>query len=129
MESATGYPGNRHFLSDNLYMSQRKAVGIDLGTTSSAVAHIDAYGKPQIIPNAENERITPSVILFDSASVVVGTVAKNNAVAEPEKIVDFVKREVGKSKSQFHREFNGKPYSAEELSALILKKLKADAEK
>jgi molecular chaperone DnaK len=110
-------------------MSQRKAVGIDLGTTFSAVAHIDAYGKPQIIPNAENERITPSVVLFDAASVVVGTVARNNAVAEPEKIVDFVKREMGKSKTQFHREFDGKIYSAEELSALILRKLKADAEK
>jgi molecular chaperone DnaK len=110
-------------------MSQRKAVGIDLGTTFSAVAHIDAYGKPQIIPNAENERITPSVVLFDTTSVVVGTVARNNAVAEPEKIVDFVKREMGKSKTQFHREFEGKIYSAEELSALILRKLKADAEK
>jgi molecular chaperone DnaK len=110
-------------------MSQRKAVGIDLGTTFSAVAHIDAYGKPQIIPNAENERITPSVVLFDTTSVVVGTVARNNAVAEPEKIVDFVKREMGKSKTQFHREFDGKIYSAEELSALILRKLKADAEK
>jgi molecular chaperone DnaK len=110
-------------------MSQRKAVGIDLGTTFSAVAHIDAYGKPQIIPNAENERITPSVVLFDADSVVVGTVARNNAVAEPEKIVDFVKREMGKSKTQFHREFDGKIYSAEELSALILRKLKADAEK
>jgi molecular chaperone DnaK len=110
-------------------MSNRKAVGIDLGTTFSAVAHIDAYGKPQIIPNAESERITPSVILFDSNSVIVGTIAKNNSVAEPEKIVDFVKREVGKSKEQFHREFNDVRYSAEELSALILKKLKADAEK
>ena len=110
-------------------MSQRKAVGIDLGTTFSAVAHIDAYGKPQIIPNAENERITPSVVLFDANSVVVGTVARNNAVAEPEKIVDFVKREMGKSKTQFHREFDGKIFSAEELSALILRKLKADAEK
>ena len=46
-------------------MTHRKAVGIDLGTTFSAVAHIDAYGKPQIIPNTESERITPSVILFD----------------------------------------------------------------
>jgi molecular chaperone DnaK len=110
-------------------MSQRKAVGIDLGTTFSAVAHIDAYGKPHIIPNSENERITPSVILFDTASVVVGTVARNSAVAEPERIVDFVKREMGKAKGQFHREFDGKIYSAEELSALILKKLKADAEK
>jgi molecular chaperone DnaK len=110
-------------------MSNRKAVGIDLGTTFSAVAHIDAYGKPQIIPNAESERITPSVVLFDGSNAIVGTVAKNNSVAEPEKIVDFVKREVGKSKQQFHREFNGTKYSAEELSALILKKLKSDAEK
>src|ERR1700720_4607003 len=110
-------------------MNQRKAVGIDLGTTFSAVAHIDAYGKPQIVPNAESERITPSVILFDGSTVIVGTTAKNNAVAEPEKIVDFVKREMGKPKEQFHREFGGKVYSAEELSALILKKLKLDAEK
>src|SRR3989440_5543598 len=110
-------------------MNQRKAVGIDLGTTFSAVAHIDPYGKPQIIPNSESERITPSVILFDGSNVIVGTTAKNNAVAEPEKIVDFVKREMGKPKEQFHREFSGKIYSAEELSALILKKLKLDAEK
>ncbi len=110
-------------------MSKRKAVGIDLGTTFSAVAHIDPYGKPQIIPNAESERITPSVVLFDGTNAIVGTVAKNNTVAEPEKIVDFVKREIGKSKEQFHREFNGASYSAEELSALILKKLKGDAER
>jgi len=110
-------------------MSTRNVVGIDLGTTFSAIAHIDAYGKPQIIPNSETERITPSVIFFDSSNVIVGTVAKNNAVAEPEKIVDFVKREMGKPKDQFHRDFGGKIYSAEELSALIIKKLKADAEK
>ena len=110
-------------------MSNRKAVGIDLGTTFSAVAHIDAYGKPQIIPNSESERITPSVVLFDGSNAIVGTIAKNNTVAEPEKIVDFVKREMGKPKEQFHREFNGTTYSAEELSALILKKLKSDAEK
>src|SRR5437762_11741300 len=110
-------------------MSKRKVVGIDLGTTFSAIAHIDAYGKPQIIPNTETERITPSVIFFDDSHVIVGTVAKNNAVVEPEKIVDFVKREMGKPKDQFHREFSGKIYSAEELSALIIKKLNADAEK
>src|SRR5947208_1976168 len=110
-------------------MSKRKVVGIDLGTTFSAIAHIDAYGKPQIIPNTETERITPSVIFFDNSHVIVGTVAKNNAVVEPEKIVDFVKREMGKPKDQFHREFSDKIYSAEELSALIIKKLKADAEK
>ena len=110
-------------------MSQRKAVGIDLGTTYSAVAHIDAYGKPHIIPNSENERITPSVILFEQNNAVVGSIARNNAVAEPEKIVEFVKREMGKPKDHFHREFNGKKYSAEELSAIILMKLKNDAEK
>ena len=107
----------------------RKAVGIDLGTTFCAVAHIDAYGKPQIIPNTENERITPSVILFDGSNAVVGAIAKQNAVAEPDKIVDFVKREMGKSKSHFSRTFGGKIYSAEELSAIILRKLKLDAEK
>src|SRR4051812_36753428 len=110
-------------------MSQRKAIGIDLGTTFSAAAHIDAYGKPQIIPNSESERITPSVILFENGSAVVGTLAKNNSVAEPERIVDFVKREMGKPKGQFSRELEGKVYSAEELSALILRKLKGDAEK
>src|ERR1700741_2433391 len=88
----------------------RKAVGVDLGTTFCAVAHIDAYGKPQIIPNSENERITPSGILFDGTNAVVGTIAKKNAVAEPDKIVDFVKREMGKSKAQFSRTFAGKVY-------------------
>src|SRR5262245_23696408 len=109
--------------------TNRKAVGIDLGTTFCAIAHIDAYGKPQIIPNAESERITPSVILFDGENAVVGTVAKQNAVSEPDKLVDFVKRERGKSKAQFSRTFAGKVYSAEELSAIILRKLKGDAEK
>jgi molecular chaperone DnaK len=109
--------------------TRRKVVGIDLGTTFCAMAHIDPYGKPQIIPNSESERLTPSVILFDGTSVIVGTLAKNNAVAEAERIVDFVKREMGKPKEQFQREFVGKVYSAEELSALILRKLKADAEK
>jgi molecular chaperone DnaK len=131
METASKAHGNPRRFPEDFFttMATRKAVGIDLGTTFSAVAHIDAYGKPQIIPNSESERITPSVILFDGTNVVVGSVAKNNAVAEPEKIVDFVKREMGKPKEQFHREFDGKIYSAEELSALIIKKLKADAEK
>jgi molecular chaperone DnaK len=110
-------------------MTRRKVVGIDLGTTFCAMAHIDPYGKPQMIPNSESERLTPSVILFDGTSVIVGALAKNNAVAEAERIVDFVKREMGKPKEQFQREFGGKIYSAEELSALILRKLKADAEK
>ena len=52
-------------------MTRRKVVGIDLGTTFCAVAHIYIYGKPQIIPNSESERITPSVILYDGGSVIV----------------------------------------------------------
>ena len=110
-------------------MSDRKVVGIDLGTTFSAISHIDSYGKPQIIPNAESERITPSVIYFEGKNAVVGTFAKQNAVAEPEKIVDFVKREMGKSKDEFSREFHSSVFSAEELSALIIKKLRNDGQK
>ncbi len=110
-------------------MSAKLAIGIDLGTTFSALASIDQYGKAQIVPNAESERITPSVIMFDGDTVIVGTLAKQNAVAEPEKIVDFVKREIGKSRKDFSREFGGATYSAEELSALILKKMKNDAER
>src|SRR5260370_21509809 len=101
-------------------MSHRKAVGIDLGTTFSAVAHIDAYGKPQIIPNAESERITPSVILFEGANVIVGTHAKNNSVFEPEKIVDFVQLEIGKPKEHFHPEFGGEIFYRPRLSPLIM---------
>src|ERR1700759_3641415 len=127
METAPAH--RQRDLTSSTVMAERKAVGIDLGTTFSAVAHIDPYGKPQIIPNSENERITPSVILFEGENAVVGSVARNNAVAEPEKIVEFVKREMGKPKEHFHREFSGKKYSAEELSAVILMKLKKDAEK
>lgn len=110
-------------------MSKRTAVGIDLGTTYSAIGHIDAFGKPQIIPNSESERITPSVLLFDGNNAIVGTYAKQSAVAEPEKVVDFLKREIGKSKKEYSREFDGRAYSAEELASLIIKKLKNDAER
>ncbi len=106
----------------------KKVVGIDLGTTFSAIAHINEYGKPEIIPNAESERITPSVIMFEDDLITVGKIAKQNAKAVPEQIVEFVKREMGKSKEEYFRTFNGKDYSAEELSALILAKLKQDAE-
>ena len=105
-----------------------KVVGIDLGTTFSAIAHVNEHGQPEIIPNAETERITPSVTLFEDELVTVGKFAKQNARAVPEQIVEFVKREMGKSKEEFFRTFDGKDYSAEELSALILTKLKQDAE-
>ncbi len=106
-----------------------KVVGIDLGTTFSAIAHVNEHAQEEIIPNAESDRITPSVIMFEDDLVTVGKVAKQNASAVPEDIVEFVKREMGKSKEEFSREFGGKQYSAEEFSALILQKLKQDAEK
>ena len=109
-----------------------KVVGIDLGTTFSAIAHINDYGQEEIIPNAEGDRTTPSVILFAEDNVVVGKIAKLQAKAMPDQIVEFVKREMGKSvgtsENEYSEEFNGKEYSAEELSALILQKLKQDAE-
>ena len=105
-----------------------KVVGIDLGTTFSAISHVNEHGQPEIIPNAESERITPSVIMFEADLVTVGKIAKQNARAVPEQIIEFVKREIGKSKEEFFRTFDGKDYSPEELSALILTKLKQDAE-
>ena len=105
-----------------------KIVGVDLGTTFSAIAHVNDHGQPEIIPNAESDRITPSVILFEDDLITVGKIAKQNTRAVPEQIVEFAKREMGKSKSTFFRTFKGKDYSPEELSALILRKLKQDAE-
>ena len=105
-----------------------KVVGIDLGTTFSAIAHVNEHARPEIIPNDENDRMTPSVIMFDEDCETVGKIAKQNARATPETVVEFVKREMGRSKEDFFREFGGQEYSAEELSARILKKLKQDAE-
>ena len=109
--------------------SKRVAVGIDLGTTYSALAHVDDYGKAAIVPNAESERITPSVILFDGNNAIVGTIAKQSAVAEPENVVQYIKREMGRPGEAYRKEFAGTVYSAEELSAMIIKKLKRDAER
>lgn len=115
-------------------------LGIDLGTTYSAMAYVDEHGDAKIIPNDNNERITPSVVYFESDSnIVVGQNAKDEAELSPERVVAFVKREMGKKKEEVRKEenygeakpydFDGKIYSPEEISALILKKLKQDAEK
>ena len=104
-----------------------KAVGIDLGTTFSCLATLNDYGKPEIVPNKEGERITPSVIMFDSHDqVTVGTIAKNCAVAEPENVVEFVKRQMGSPAYVFTR--GDSEFHPEDLSAMIVKKLKTDAE-
>ena len=104
-----------------------KIVGIDLGTTFSAIAHIDKFGKPVIIPNIEGDRTTPSVIHLGSP-ILVGKAAAQNAIAYPEEIVTGVKSRMGDSKEEFSQTSHGNRYSAEELSAMILKKLKQDAE-
>lgn len=104
----------------------KRIFGIDLGTTYSSVAYIDEFGKAVIIPNAENERVTPSVVFFDGDSVVVGDVAKESSKLYPNEVVSFVKRSMGEPNFVF--EYNNEDYRAEEISAYILKKLAQDAE-
>lgn len=102
-----------------------KIIGIDLGTTNSCVAVLEG-GEPVVIPNSEGARTTPSVIGFaKDGERLVGQVAKHQAVANPDRTVISIKREMGSA----HKEsIDGKEYSPQELSAMILSKLKADAE-
>ncbi|MBT3219379.1 MAG: Hsp70 family protein [Proteobacteria bacterium] len=102
------------------------AVGIDLGTTFSAIAFVNQHGVPEIIANAEGDRITPSVILFEDDDIIVGNYAKQAAVVFPEQVVEFVKRHMGSSEFSFS--YRGQRYSPEQLSSYILAKLKHDAE-
>lgn len=102
-------------------------IGIDLGTTFSAIAFVNDKGVPEIIPNREGERITPSVVLFDADGPIVGTVAKAAALSAPLNAVQFVKRQMGNKDWKFRSE-NGKAFTSEEISAIILKRLKEDAE-
>ena len=104
-----------------------KIIGIDLGTTYSAVAVVNEHGKPEILVNREGERITPSVVLFDDEAPLVGSIAKRSAVASPLNVVQFVKRQMGDPTWKFRTE-SGNSYTPEEVSALILKRLKEDAE-
>jgi molecular chaperone DnaK len=104
-----------------------KVVGIDLGTTFSSIALVNQHGKPEIIPNREGERIMPSVVLFDGDIPIVGSIAKRSAIANPLNVVQFVKRQMGNPSWKFRTE-NGEVYTPEEISAMILKRLKEDAE-
>jgi len=103
-----------------------RAVGIDLGTTFSAIAHVNKHGVPEILHNAEGDRITPSVILFDEDEVIVGNYAKQSAVVYPEQVVEFVKRYMGDPDFTFL--YRDEVYTPERLSSFILAKLKHDAE-
>lgn len=104
-----------------------KIVGIDLGTTFSSIAIVNKYGQPEIITNQAGERLTPSVVLFDGETPIVGSIAKRSAVANSLNIVGFVKRHMGNPNYKFRTE-GGTIYSPEEISAIILKRLKEDAE-
>ena len=102
-----------------------KAIGIDLGTTNSCVAVIEG-GEPVVIANAEGSRTTPSVVAFSkNGERMVGQVAKRQAITNPERTVSSIKREMG---TAYKVNIDGKSYTPQEISAMILQKLKADAE-
>jgi len=102
-----------------------KIIGIDLGTTNSCVAVMEG-GEPVVIPNPEGNRTTPSVVAFTKdGERLVGQVAKRQAITNPEKTISSIKREMGTS---YKVDVDGKGYTPQEISAMILQKLKADAE-
>ncbi len=102
-----------------------KTIGIDLGTTNSCVAVIEG-GEPVVIANAEGSRTTPSVVAFSKTGErLIGQVAKRQAISNPDKTISSIKREMG---SAYKVTIDGKSYSPQEISAMILQKLKADAE-
>jgi molecular chaperone DnaK len=102
-----------------------KAVGIDLGTTNSVVSVLEA-GEPAVIPNAEGSRTTPSVVAFSkTGEVLTGEVAKRQAITNPDRTVRSVKRHMG---TDWSIDIDGKKYTAQEISARIIQKLKRDAE-
>ena len=101
-----------------------KIIGIDLGTTNSCVAVMEG-GQPTVIPNSEGGRTTPSVVGFKDNDRLVGQVAKRQAIANPERTVISIKREMG---TDYKVNIDGKQYSPEEISSMILAKLKQDAE-
>jgi len=101
-----------------------KAIGIDLGTTFSAVAVMEG-GKPTIIANSEGDRTTPSVVSIKDGDRIVGKVARNQAIVNPEHTVRSIKRKMGSSEKIA---IDGKDYTPQEISSMILQKLKRDAE-
>ena len=101
-----------------------KAVGIDLGTTNSVVAVLEG-GEPSVIANAEGNRTTPSIVAFKSEEVLVGELAKRQAITNPDNTVRSIKRHIG---TNWKEKFEDKEYTPQEISARILQKLKRDAE-
>ncbi|AKH97250.1 molecular chaperone DnaK [Halanaeroarchaeum sulfurireducens] len=105
-------------------MASEKILGIDLGTTNSAFAMMEG-GDPEIIVNTEGDRTTPSVVAFDDGEQLIGKAAKNQAVQNPEETVQSIKRHMG---DDYEVEMDGETYTPEQVSAMILQKIKRDAE-
>lgn len=115
-------------ISENPFLEEKmaKAVGIDLGTTNSVVSVLEG-GEPTVIANAEGARTTPSVVAFaKNGEVLVGEVAKRQAVTNVDRTIRSVKRHMGDT--SWNVDIDGKNYNAQEISARILQKLKRDAE-
>ena len=106
-------------------MATNKILGIDLGTTNSAFAVMEG-GDPEIIVNGEGERTTPSVVAFDDGERLVGKPAKNQAVKNPEQTIQSIKRHMGED--DYTVTLDGEEYTPEQVSAMILQKIKHDAE-
>ena len=102
-----------------------KVIGIDLGTTNSAVAVMEG-GESVIVPNSEGNRTTPSIVAFTKdGERLVGETAKRQAITNPDRTITSIKREMG---TEYKVNIDGKDYTPEEISAMILQKLKADTE-
>src|SRR4030042_3343346 len=101
------------------------SVGIDLGTTFSMLARLDDKGQPFTVVNAEGDRSTPSVVLFDNEDMVVGREALKALATEPSKVADCAKRDMGTR--VYHKVIEGKQYPPEVIAAWILSKLRTDA--
>ena len=102
-----------------------KIIGIDLGTTNSVVAVMEG-GEPVVIPNSEGARTTPSVVAFTKEGErLVGQIAKRQAITNPDRTISSIKRQMG---SNYKWSVDGKEYTPQEISAMVLQKLKQDAE-
>src|SRR5437660_7272077 len=103
-----------------------KLVGIDLGTTFSAIATLDDHGQPVTLPNRDGEMLTPSAVFLEEDNAVVGQAALDVALEQPDKVASLIKRRMGEPK--FDRPVGGREFRPETLSAILLRKLIQDAE-
>ena len=105
-------------------MTNVKPVGIDLGTTNSAVAWVNRSGRSVMVRNAEGDLLTPSVVLFDDAEIVVGKEAQSATLVHPDYVAEWVKRDMGSP--VYSRAIRGQHLPPEVIQACILRKLRAD---